>query len=94
MGLDGFHPRELIELLGELTKPLSVIYLHFWLTRKISGDWRWENVNGKVQEWPEGGCRELQACQPDLGAGEGNEADCLESHQMAHVGDQSWIDFI
>lgn len=26
MGLDCFHPRVLIELLGELTKPLSFIY--------------------------------------------------------------------
>jgi len=39
-----------------------------------------------LQAGPEGGPWELQACQPDLGAGEGYEADHVECHHAAHTG--------
>ena len=39
-----------------------------------------------VPEGLEGGSRELQSCQSDLGAGEGYGADHLECHHVACTG--------
>ena len=39
-----------------------------------------------LQEGQERGSGELQACQPDLGAGEGYGADHPECHHRAHAG--------
>ncbi|KAK4811177.1 hypothetical protein QYF61_019808 [Mycteria americana] len=44
MGLDGIHPRVLRELAEVLTKPLSIIYQHSWLTWEVPVDWRLANV--------------------------------------------------
>lgn len=35
MGLDGIHLRAQWELVEEITKPLSIIYRQFWLTREV-----------------------------------------------------------
>jgi len=61
LGLDGIHPRVLREVAEELAKPLSIIYQQSCLIGKVPGDY----------EGLEGGSWELQACQPDLAAGEG-----------------------
>lgn len=52
--------KELAEL---LTEPLSTIYHQSWLTRKVRG-----NATPVYQTG--GRMWELQACRPDLGAGE------------------------
>ena len=39
-----------------------------------------------LQEGSEGGSRELQACQPDLGARKGHGADHLECHYAIRAG--------
>ncbi|KAK4819351.1 LOW QUALITY PROTEIN: hypothetical protein QYF61_001243 [Mycteria americana] len=44
MGPDEIHPRVLKELADVLTKPLSIIYQQFWLTREVPADWRLANV--------------------------------------------------
>ncbi|GAB0175753.1 mitochondrial enolase superfamily member 1 [Grus japonensis] len=44
MGLDGIHPRVLRELVGVLTKPLSMIYQQSWLTGEVPVDWRLASV--------------------------------------------------
>ncbi|PKU47454.1 hypothetical protein llap_2277 [Limosa lapponica baueri] len=44
MGLDGIHPRVLRELVGELTKPLSIIYQQSWSTGEVPEDWRVANM--------------------------------------------------
>jgi len=76
MGLDGIHPRVLRELVEELAKALSIIYQQSRLTGEVPDD-----CNTHLQEGPEGGSRDLQACQPDLGAGE----DCGVVHpECAH----------
>ncbi|GAB0181327.1 mitochondrial enolase superfamily member 1 [Grus japonensis] len=41
VGLDGIHPRELMEV---LTKPLSIISQQSWLTGEIPVDWRLANM--------------------------------------------------
>ncbi|GAB0185682.1 mitochondrial enolase superfamily member 1 [Grus japonensis] len=43
-GLDGIHPRVLRKLTEVLTKTLSIIYQHSWLTREVPVDWRLANV--------------------------------------------------
>jgi len=69
MGLDEVCPRVLRELVEVLTQPLSIIYQQSWLTREVPVDWRL--TNAYLQEGLEGGSGELQACQSDVGAGEG-----------------------
>ena len=44
-----------------------------------------------LQERPEGGSGELQACQPGLSAREGYGADQPECHHMARIGDSQVI---
>ncbi|KAK4806341.1 hypothetical protein QYF61_017210 [Mycteria americana] len=44
MGPDEIHPRVLKELADVLTKPLSIIYQHSWLTGEVPVDWRLANV--------------------------------------------------
>lgn len=44
MGSDGIHPRLLMELVEELTEPLSIIYQQSWWTREILVAWRLTNV--------------------------------------------------
>jgi len=44
MGLDGVHPRVLIELVDVLIKPLSVTYQQSWPTRQVPDDWRLSNL--------------------------------------------------
>jgi len=44
MGTDGIHPRIPRELAEVLTKPLSTIYQHSWLSGEVPVDWRVENV--------------------------------------------------
>ncbi|KAK4810070.1 LOW QUALITY PROTEIN: hypothetical protein QYF61_007892 [Mycteria americana] len=44
MGPDEIHPRVLKELANGLTKPLSIIYQHSWLTGEVPADWRLANV--------------------------------------------------
>ncbi|KFP89712.1 hypothetical protein N311_03461, partial [Apaloderma vittatum] len=39
VGLDGVHPRVLIELAEVLTKPLSIICQPSWLTGDVPADW-------------------------------------------------------
>lgn len=43
-GLDRIHQRVLKKQEDVLTKPLSIIYQHFWLTRKVPDDLRLANV--------------------------------------------------
>lgn len=43
-GLDGVHPRVLKDLTEELTKLLSLIYWHSWLTGEVPVAWRSANV--------------------------------------------------
>jgi len=61
MGPDGIHLGVLGELAEKLDKPLSIIYQPSWLT----GPRQLENCpcNTHLQEGPEGGSWELQACQ-------------------------------
>jgi len=44
MGLEGFHPRVLMEMAEVLTKPLAIIYQLFWLIGDVPLDWRLANV--------------------------------------------------
>ncbi|GAB0177258.1 mitochondrial enolase superfamily member 1 [Grus japonensis] len=60
MGPDGIHPGVLRELAEVLTEPLSIIYQQPWLTGEVS------KCDTHLQEGPEGGPGELQACQSDL----------------------------
>ena len=69
MAPDGIHPRVLRELTEELAKPLSIIYQQSWLTGEVPDDWRIAHL----QEGPEGGSWEPQACQLNLGAGKVKE---------------------
>ncbi|KAK4828225.1 hypothetical protein QYF61_024720 [Mycteria americana] len=41
---DGIHPRVLRELEEALTKPFSILYQQFWITREVPVDWRLGNV--------------------------------------------------
>ncbi|KAJ7423559.1 hypothetical protein BTVI_09383 [Pitangus sulphuratus] len=43
VGPDGIHPRVLMELAEELTKPLSVIYQQCQLPREVPFDWKLAN---------------------------------------------------
>jgi len=53
-GPNGNHPRVLRELAEELTKPLSVIYQHSWLTGEVPDDWRITDVTPIYkQNWKE-----------------------------------------
>lgn len=63
-----------------LTEPLSILYQQYWCTGKI------DKCYTELQEWPEGGSGELQACQPDLGSWEGHRADCPECHMQDNRG--------
>lgn len=47
MGLDGIHPRIIREVAEELSKPLSIIYHHSWLTREV----RRSQTNGGWPVW-------------------------------------------
>ncbi|KAK4823249.1 hypothetical protein QYF61_000216 [Mycteria americana] len=86
MGLDGIHPRVLRELVGELIKSLSIIYRQFWLTGEVPDDGKLCQCDAHLQEGPEGGSRELQACQPDLGTRENYGAVHHECTQQACAG--------
>ena len=44
MGPDGLHPRVLRDLADVAAKPLSIIFLQFWLTRDVPMDWKLANV--------------------------------------------------
>ncbi|PKU31493.1 rna-directed dna polymerase from mobile element hypothetical protein [Limosa lapponica baueri] len=44
MGLNWIHASVLRELVGELTKPLSIIYQQSWSTGEVPDDWRVANV--------------------------------------------------
>lgn len=44
VGPDWIHPRVPRELTEVLTKPLSIIYQHSWLTGDVLVDWRLANV--------------------------------------------------
>ncbi|KAK4828844.1 LOW QUALITY PROTEIN: hypothetical protein QYF61_000901 [Mycteria americana] len=44
MRLDGIHPRVLRELAEVLTKPLSILCQHSWLTGAVPVDWKLSNV--------------------------------------------------
>jgi len=44
MGLDGTHPRVLMELAEELEKPFSIICQHSWLTGEVQDDCRISNA--------------------------------------------------
>ncbi|KAK4830698.1 LOW QUALITY PROTEIN: hypothetical protein QYF61_012867 [Mycteria americana] len=44
MGPDGIHPRVLRELAEVLTKPLSILYQHSWITGEVPVAWRLANV--------------------------------------------------
>ncbi|GAB0182881.1 mitochondrial enolase superfamily member 1 [Grus japonensis] len=44
MGLDEIHPRVLRELVEALTKPLSIIYHHSWITCAVPVDWKLANI--------------------------------------------------
>ena len=92
MGLDGVHPRVLRELAEELAKPLSIIYQQLWPTRRLEVS----QCDAHLQEGQEGGSGELQACQPDLGAGEGHGADHPKCHhayagQLADQAQPAWV---
>ncbi|GAB0183934.1 mitochondrial enolase superfamily member 1 [Grus japonensis] len=50
MGLDGIHPRVLRQLVEVLTKPLSIVYQQFWLTREVPVDWRLANVTSTYKK--------------------------------------------
>jgi len=84
MGLDGIQVlRELVEV---LTKPL------FCHLSAVLANWEGPSCldvskcGAHLQEGPEGGCGELQACESDLGAREGYGTDHLECHHVAHIG--------
>ena len=88
MGSDGIPPRLLMELAEVLTKPLSISCQLSWLSSRLVAS----KCDAHLQEGPEGGSKELQACQSDLGAGEAHGADYLECHHMAlrgQPGDQT-----
>ena len=70
MGLDGIHPWALRELVEELAKPLSIIYQQSWLTGEVPDGWRITIVTYILKKGWKGGSWELQACQPDLSAGQ------------------------
>ncbi|KFP73882.1 hypothetical protein N311_04133, partial [Apaloderma vittatum] len=40
MGPDGMHPRVVKELAAVITKTLSIIYQHSWLTGEVPSDWK------------------------------------------------------
>jgi len=44
MGPDGIHARVLMELVGELAKPLFIICQQSWLTGEVPDDWRIASV--------------------------------------------------
>lgn len=69
-------PKVVRELVEELINPLPSIYQQSWIIKEIPDDWRLVSVTTHVQEGP-GGSRELQLCQPDLGARECYGADHL-----------------
>ncbi|GAB0210105.1 hypothetical protein GRJ2_003476300 [Grus japonensis] len=86
MGPDGIHLRVLRELAEELAKPLSIIYQQSWLTGEVPDNWKVANIDVHLQEGPERGSRELQACQPDLSTGEDYGAVHLECTHQAGAG--------
>jgi len=65
---DERHPRALRELAEETAKTFSIIYQQSWLTEESPRGLKDHLCNTYLQEGPEGGSWELQACQPDLGA--------------------------
>lgn len=67
-------PKVVRELVEELINPLPSIYQQSRIIKEIPDDWRLVSVTTHVQEGP-GGSRELQLCQPDLGARECYGAD-------------------
>lgn len=68
-----------------LTKPISIIYQHLVKWRgPISLEARQYDTH--LQEGSERGFTQLQACQPDLGTGEGHGAEHLECQHRTHVG--------
>lgn len=70
-------PEYVRELVEELTKPLPIIYQQSWLSKEVPDNWRVASVNAYLQEVSEVESGKLQACQPDLGAGEAH-GDLLE----------------
>ncbi|PKU29724.1 rna-directed dna polymerase from mobile element jockey- hypothetical protein [Limosa lapponica baueri] len=82
MGLDGIHMRELEEV---LTEPLSIIFQQSWQT----GEAPVRKCDIHPEGGLEGGSRELQACQSDLGAWEGYKT--FRSAIMRHMKDNQAI---
>lgn len=59
-GLDGVHPRVLRDLPEDLTKPLSLVHQHSWLSGEVLVAWRSANVTPIYKKaWKEevGNCR-------------------------------------
>ena len=67
-GLDGLQLLVLRQLAEVVAKLLFIIYQQSWLSGEVL--LATSKCDGHLQEEPEGGLRELQACQFDLGAGE------------------------
>lgn len=86
LGPDGIHSRILKELAKVLAKPLSIIYQQSWIVRDISVDRKFSKSDTHLQERPEGGFRELQACQSNLSSREGHGANHLDCHHNARTG--------
>lgn len=87
MGPDGIHERISRKPVGNAHQATFHHLPTSWLMGKVPGTWRLDNVTLiYLQEGPERWFRELEACQPNLGAREGYGAGHSECLHMAYAG--------